>query len=157
MGLAERLGEEMKSALKSHDDLRLQALRLLKSAVHNKEIELRRPLEEAEIQGVVSTLVKQRHESIDLFRKGGRLDLAEKEEREIRVLEGYLPPSLSEGELDALIAAAVSESGAAAPKDLGRVMKVLMPKVAGRAEGNRVRERVMARLGGAGSPSGGKP
>ena len=117
-----------------------------KPSMKVKEKEIRRQPDETEIHQVISSLVKQRHDSVELYRKGGRPDLASKEEDEIRVLQDFLPQQLSLQELETMVVEAVSEAGAASLKDMGRVMKILMPKVAGRAEGKMVNELVRSRL-----------
>ena len=142
MGIIQKLDEEIKKAMKAQDSVRLGALRLIKTSAKNKEIELIHPLSEAEFFACLSTMVKQRHEAIDQFKKGNRDDLIKKEEDEIRVIEGFLPKQLSEGELDSLIAEAMSTTGAKGPKDMGLVMKTLKEKTAGRADGKLLSEKV---------------
>src|SRR5688572_13056816 len=132
MGLNEQLGADLTTAMKARDAARLSALRMLKAAIMNKGVEKARDLEDAEVLQVVASLVKQRRDSIEQFSKAGRTDLVEKETGEITVLEGYLPPSASPDEIDAAIAAAITETGAASPKDIGKVMKAVMPKLAGK-------------------------
>jgi len=112
-----------------------------------KEKDIRRQPSETEIHQVISSLVKQRHDSVEQYRKGGRADLASKEEDEIRVLQDFLPQQLSLEEVETMVSEAVSEAGATSPNDMGRVMKILMPKVAGRAEGKVVNELVRSKLG----------
>lgn len=146
MSLRDRLTEEMKVAMKSHDDLRLSAIRLIRSAVKNREIELRREFEDSEIIEVIASMIKQRRESIRLFTQGGRSDLVEKEEKELSVLLGFLPPQLELVELEELAQKAIDECGVQGMKELGKVMKVLAPRVAGRADGKIVAEVVKARL-----------
>lgn len=146
MAFKEKIDEEMVLAAKTKDKIRLSALRMLKSGLHNREIDLRRELGEAEFLQLLSSMVKQRKDSIEQFAKGGRTDLVEKEEAELKVIEEFLPAQLSEAELDAAIAEAVSEVGAAGVRDMGKVMKVLMPKLTGRADGKAVGEKVKARL-----------
>jgi uncharacterized protein YqeY len=149
MGLAQDVNAAITAAMKARDQARLGPLRMLKTALTNKQVEKGRDLDEAEGLQVVASLVRQRHESIEQFRKGGRTDLVEKETREIKVLETYLPPALDEAELDALVQAAISETGATSPKDMGRVMKDLMPRLAGRGvDGKAVNELVRRKLGG---------
>ena len=135
--------------MKARDQVRLDPLRMLKTALTNKQIEKGRDLDDAEALQVVASLVKQRRESIEQFRKGGRSDLVDKEAREIQILEAYLPPAMDTGELDALVQAAITETGATSPKDMGRVMKDLMPRLAGRGvDGKAVNELVRRKLGG---------
>jgi uncharacterized protein YqeY len=146
MSLRDRLIDEMKVAMKSRDDLRLSTIRLIRSAVKNREIELRREFEDAEIIEVIASMIKQRRESIRLFTQGARADLVEKEEKELSALLGFLPPQLERAELEELAQKAIAECGAQGMKDLGKVMKVLTPQVAGRADGKIVAEVVKARL-----------
>ena len=146
MAFKEKIDEEMVLAAKTKDKIRLSALRMLKSGLHNREIDLRRELDESEFLQLLSSMVKQRKDSIEQFANGGRTDLVEKEEAELKVIEEFLPVQLSEAELDAAIAEAVSEVGAGGVRDMGKVMKVLMPKLTGRADGKAVSEKVKARL-----------
>jgi uncharacterized protein YqeY len=148
MELKAGLQEAAKAALKSGDTLKLSTLRLLLAAVHNEEIRLRKELGTEEIQKIVATLSKQRNESIELYRKGGRDDLAQKEEAELRILQQFLPQPLSEQEVEALIRETIALSGARGVQDLGKVMKQVMPKVSGRADGRRVTELAKSLLGG---------
>lgn len=147
MALRERLSEEMKEAMKARDDLRLSVIRMIRSAVKNRDIELKRELNDQEIVEVISTLVKQRRESIRLFSEAGRQDLVEKEEKELALLLGFLPQQLSREEVAELVARIIAECGAQGGKDMGRVMKALMPHVAGRADGKLVSDLVRERLG----------
>ena len=147
MSLKAEIQEAVKIAMKSGDQITLSTLRLLLSALHNEEIRVRKDLGVEEIQKIISTLCKQRGEAIEMFRKGARVDLAEKEEAELVVLKRYLPQQLSEEEITALIRASIDESGAKGVGDLGKVMKVLMPKVSGRSDGKRVNEIAKALLG----------
>ena len=148
MSLKAEIQEAVKIALKSGDAVTLSTLRLLLSALHNEEIKLRKELTTDEIQKTITTLCKQRSEAIELFRKGGREELAQKEEAELLVLKRYLPHPLSEDEVAALIRTSINEAGAKGIQDLGKVMKLLMPKVAGRSDGKRVNEMTKALLGG---------
>jgi uncharacterized protein YqeY len=148
MELKAGLQEAAKVALKSGDALKLSTLRLLLAAVHNEEIRLRKELGTEEIQRVVSTLSKQRSESIELYRKGGREDLAQKEEAELKILQQFLPQPLTDQEVEALIREAIGELGASGIQDLGKVMKQVMPKVSGRSDGKRVNEMAKTLLGG---------
>ena len=148
MSLKAEIQEAVKIALKSGDRVTLSTLRLLLSALHNEEIRLRKELTADEIQKSITTLCKQRSEAIELFRKGGREELAQKEEAELLVLKRYLPQPLSEDEVAALIRASIDEAGAKGIGDLGKVMKLLMPKVSGRSDGKRVSEMAKALLGG---------
>lgn len=142
MTLRDRLTEEMKAAMKARDDLRLSAIRMIRAAASNREIELKRELGDPEIQEIIATLVKQRREAIRLFQEGGRQDLVAKEERELAILLGFLPQQLNREEVQALVVQAIAASGAQGAKDLGSVMKLVMPQVAGRADGKLVNEVV---------------
>ncbi|HMJ49514.1 MAG TPA: GatB/YqeY domain-containing protein [Burkholderiales bacterium] len=148
MSLKAEIQEAVKSALKSGDAVTLSTLRLLLSALHNEEIRVRRELATDEIHKIISTLCKQRGEAIELFRKGGREELARKEEAELAVLKRYLPQALSEAEITELIRLSIAEVGAKGVQDLGKVMKSLMPKVTGRSDGKRVNELAKNLLSG---------
>ena len=148
MTLKEKVDQEMIRALKTKDKTRLSALRMLKSGLHNREIDLKRELGEAEFLQLVASMVKQRKDSIEQFEKGGRTDLVEKEKAELKVIEEFLPSQLSEADLDSAITEAIREVGATGIRDMGKVMKVLMPKLTGRADGKAVGEKVKARLSG---------
>ena len=146
--LNDKIGADIASAMKAKDAARLSALRMLKAAVMNKGVEKGRDLDDGEVLQVVASLVKQRRDSIDQFAKAGRTDLVDKETAEIAVLEQYLPPAASGEEIDAAVAAAIAETGAASPKDMGKVMKAVMPKLAGKhADGRAVNEAVRRKLG----------
>jgi uncharacterized protein YqeY len=146
--LNEKIGADIASAMKAKDAARLSALRMLKAAVMNKGVEKGRDLDDGEVVQVVASLVKQRRDSIDQFAKAGRTDLVDKETAEIAVLEQYLPPAASADEIDAAVGAAIAETGAASPKDIGKVMKAVMPKLAGKhADGRAVNEAVRRKLG----------
>lgn len=142
MSLQQRLDNDLKGAIKSSDKVRTSVLRMLKAAVKNKQVENNRELSEEEIISVISTLSKQRRESIDLFLKGGREDLADKEKQEISILQSYLPDQLTPEELDRLIIEAIQESSAEGVKDIGQIMRLLMPRVKGAADGKVVNQRV---------------
>ena len=147
MSLEQSLSTDIVSAMKAKEPTRLGALRMLKTALTNKSIEKGRALEPAEELQVVSMLVKQRRDSIDQFTKGGRKDLADKEQAEILVLETYLPPSASDDDIAKAVEAAVAETGATSAKDMGKVMKAAMAGLAGKtADGKKVSEAVKARL-----------
>jgi len=149
MNLNEQIGADITAAMKAKDAARLSALRMLKAAMMNKGVEKGRDLDDAEVLQVVSSLVKQRRDSIEQFAKAGRTDLVDKETREVAVLEHYLPPAATAEEIEAAVAAAIAESGAASPKDMGKVMKAVMPKLAGKnADGRAVNEAVRRKLGG---------
>jgi len=142
MDLKAEIQSQMKSAMKSGDRVTVDTLRLLLSAIHNDEIKDRRELTSDEIQRTITTLCKQRSESIDLFRKGNRDDLVQKEEAELTVLARFLPEPLTDDELKSAVMSAIEESGAKGLQDLGKVMKQVMPKVAGRGDGKRVNQMV---------------
>jgi uncharacterized protein YqeY len=141
-----KLNEEMVTATKSKDKIRLSAIRMLKTALHNKEINLMRPLNESEVLQVLSSMIKQRKDSIEQFTKGGRTDLVEKEEAELKVIQEFMPAQMSEDEVDSLIKKAIEEAGAVSVKEMGKVMKILMPKLTGTADGKMVGEKVKAFL-----------
>ena len=148
MGLKLEIQDSIKAAMKGGDRLTLWTLRLLSSALHNEEIKEHRELASEEILKVISTLCKQRQEAIEQFRKGGRADLVEKEEAELKVLRRYLPEALSEEEVRALIRKSIEEVGAKGIRDLGQVMKQVIPKITGRAGGKRVSELAKEMLSG---------
>ena len=147
MELKAQIQDAVKTAMKSGDSVTLSTLRLLLSALHYEEIKVRRDLNPSEIEKTISTLCKQRIEASELFRQGGREELAQKEEAELRVLRRFLPEPLSEQEVQALIQTSIEESGARGLDDLGKVMKLVMPKVSGRSDGKRVNELAKALLG----------
>jgi hypothetical protein len=148
MTLTEQVNADIATAMKAKDSARLSALRMMKAAIMNKEVEKGRTLEDAEVVQVVTSLVKQRRDSIEQFSRAGRTDLVDKETGEIAVLEAYLPPAASPEEIAAAVAAAIVETGAASAKDIGKVMKAVMPKFAGRtADGRAVNEAVRRKLG----------
>lgn len=148
MPLNDKIGGDITAAMKAKDAPRLSALRMLKAAVMNKGVEKGRDLDDAEVLQVVASLVKQRRDSIDQFAKAGRTDLVDKETGEIAVLETYLPPAASAEEIEAAVAAAIGETAAASVKDMGKVMKAVMPKLAGKhADGRTVNEAVRRKLG----------
>lgn len=148
MTFIERISQDIANAMRARDTMRLGALRMAKAALMNQEVHKGRPLDEAESQQVITSLIKQRRDSIEQFRKGGRDDLADKEAVEITTLETYLPPPMDAAGLERLVDDVVAELGAGGPKDLGRVMKALMPKLAGQAvDGKTVTEMVRRRLG----------
>jgi len=146
MNLSERLNQEMVKAAKAKDKWRLSALRMMKTVLHNKEIDLKRELTDTEFLQLLSSMVKQRNDSIEQFTKGGRNDLVEKEEAELKVIQEFMPQQLSEAEIIAQIEIAVREAGATGVKDLGKVMKILMPRLTGRADGKAVSDKAKAIL-----------
>ncbi len=151
MALRERLDEDLKTAMREKDTVKLSTVRLLKSAIKYREIEFAKTLDDAEIQAVVASEIKRRRDSIEQYRAGNRPDLADREEAEVRVLQAWLPAQLSADELRAKVDEVVRRLGASSPRDMGAVMKALLPEVQGRAEGKAVSELVkqkLAALGG---------
>ncbi len=148
MALRERLDEDLKTAMRAKDSLRMNTVRGLKSAVKYREIELMKPLDDAGILGVVGSEIKRRRDSVEQYRAANRPELAETEEAEIRLLQDYLPQQLSAAELEAKVAEVVARVGAQGPKDMGAVMKALLPEVQGKADGKVVSELVKQRLAG---------
>ena len=146
MSLKERLESGLKEAMKSGDRVAVAAIRLSLSEAKNAMIEKRRPLEDNEIVNILRSGVKKRQESIEIFAKGNRQDLVDKETAEIKVLEAFLPAAMPAAELEALVAAAIAETGAASMKDIGKVMKAVLPRVAGRADGAEVNKLIRAKL-----------
>ncbi|MDQ3212125.1 MAG: GatB/YqeY domain-containing protein [Acidobacteriota bacterium] len=150
MTLIEKISADMTAAMRTKDQARLMPLRMAKAALMNREVEKGRALDEAEAQQVVASLIKQRHDSVEQFTKGGRAELAARETAEIAVLEAYVPPPLDPAAIEQAVDEAVRETGATAAKDMGRVMKAVMPKLAGRgADGRTINEIVRRKLGGA--------
>lgn len=148
MEIKAKLIEEMKGAAKEKDKARLSIIRFALAAVQNKEKQLLRDLSEQEAIQVISGLIKKGKESIEQFTTGQRADLVEKEEHEVAVLQAFLPQQLTTAELEAEVIKAVEEAGASAPQDMGKVMKILMPRIAGRADGRVVNELVRKKLSG---------
>ena len=152
MNISERIARDVVAAMKARDEHRLSTLRMVKSALRNKEIDKRAPLDDQEATAVLNTLIKQRKDSIEQFTKGGRKELADKEAAEIVMIEGYMPPAASEDEIAAVVRAAISEMGSPTMKDMGAVMKNAMAKFAAsgtRVEGKMVSESVKKLLAGA--------
>jgi uncharacterized protein YqeY len=147
MDLKTTIQNDIKTAMKAQDSVKLGALRMLSAEIKKREIDKRTALDDAEVQKAIATLIKQRQDSIEAFVKGGRQDLADKEKQEIGFLSAYLPAQLPDAEVEKIVAAAIQESGAKAPSDIGKVMKVVLPKIAGRADGKKVNEIVRALLG----------
>ncbi|MDZ7638882.1 MAG: GatB/YqeY domain-containing protein [Bryobacterales bacterium] len=149
MALLEQVQKDMVTAMKAKDQLRLDAIRMIKTALTKAKVDSSKEFDEkAELQ-VLSSLLKQRHEAAEMFRKGGREESARQEEQEARIIEGYMPSAPSEEELGAAIEAAVAETGASSAKDLGAMMKAVQARLAGkRVDGKALSERVRARLGG---------
>ena len=155
MAIVSDVNAAIVQAMRDRDAARLSALRMLKTALTNRSIERGHELDDVEARQVVASLVKQRKDSIEQFTKGGRDDLAAKENAEITVLEGYLPPALDPALIDRAVAEAIAETGAASPKDMGRVMKAVMVRLAGQSvDGKAVNELVRAKLAEAGRAKG---
>lgn len=148
MALKDQLETEQKTAMKEKDAVKLSVVRLLKSAIKYREIELAKALDDAGVIGVIASEIKRRRDSVEQYRAGNRQDLVDREEAEIRVLQGWLPAQLTADELRAKVDEAVKRVGATGPKDMGAVMKALLPEVQGRADGKAVSELVKARLSG---------
>ena len=147
MTLQEKIQSHMTEAMRNKDSLRLSVLRMMKSAVKNKEIEKMKPLEEGECIAVLNTLVKQRKDSVEQFRNGGREELAQKEEAEIKIIEEYLPAAATDDEILAAVSKAIEETGASSIKDMGKVMKATMGRLSGKtADGSRVSQLVKEKL-----------
>jgi uncharacterized protein YqeY len=147
MGLREKIDADIKDALKSGAKDKVSALRMLSAALKNKEIDKRRPLTDEEVIETIRTIIKQRKDSIEQFTKGGRQDLADKETAEAVLLEVYLPRQLTREELEAMVREAVAQTGAQGARDMGKVMKALVPMAAGRADGKLLSELVKIALG----------
>ena len=147
MSLRQDIHKDIAVAMKSGDKDRLSTVRMLMSAIKYKEVDAHRELTDEETIAVISTLVKQRQDSIEQFTKGNRMDLVEKETKELEVLRTYLPPQLSETEVRDIIKKAVAETGAQGQKDMGKLMKVVMPQVKGKADGKLVNDIVKEVLG----------
>jgi uncharacterized protein len=148
MTLKQRVTDDMKAAMRAKDPARLSAVRLLLAAMKQKEVDERVELSDADVLGIIDKMVKQRRESIAQYEKAARADLAAVEKFEIEVLSAYLPQQVGEAELAQTIAAAVAESGASGVKDMGKVMALLRPRLAGRADMGKVSGLVKAKLGG---------
>jgi uncharacterized protein YqeY len=147
MTLKERITEDMKTAMRSGEKDRLAVIRLLQAGIKQREVDERITLDDSQVTSVLEKMIKQRRESVLAFEKGGRADLVAKENGEIAVLQTYLPAQLSEAELDALITEAISSTGAASIKDMGKVMGVVKAKAAGKADMGAVGARIKAKLG----------
>lgn len=148
MKLLERIGQDITAAMRARDQARLAPLRMAKAALMNREIEKGRALEEAEVEQVITSLIKQRRDSIEQFTKGGRAELAAREGAEITVLQAYLPPAIDADGIEAAIDAVIAETGASGAKDLGRVMKGVMSRLAGQTvDGKEINQLVRQKLG----------
>jgi len=146
MSLEERLVEEMKQALKSNDKLKLSTIRMIRSASKNKEIELRKKLEDEDVVKVIQVMLRKGEESVEQFQTGGRMDLVEKEKKEIEILKSFLPQPLSQEEILKIIDQSIQETQASSLKDIGKVMKSVMPKIGGKADGKLINQLVKERL-----------
>jgi uncharacterized protein len=147
MSLRDRLTEDLKLAMKARDQLRMDVIRMIKAAVMNKEIEIKKDLDDAEMSRVMTTMIKQRRESVEQFEKGNRAELAAKERMEITVLESYFPHALSPDQLSIVVDAVIQETGARSLKEMGGVMKAVMARVAGQpVDGKQISDLVRAKL-----------
>ncbi len=146
MSLEERLIEEMKGAMKSSDKLRLSTIRMIRSALKNKEIEIRKKLEDEDVVKVIQAMVRKGEESVEQFHTGGRTDLVEKEKKEIEILKSFLPQPLSQDQILKIIDQSIQETQASSLKDIGKVMKSVMPKIGGKADGKLINQLVKERL-----------
>lgn len=146
MALREQINEDLKAAMRGGDVARRDTIRLLLSALKQREVDERKVLTDADVLGIIEKMLKQRRDSISQFEQGGRQDLADKEKQELTLLQAYMPQALGDAEIAAAVAAAVAETGAAAPSDMGKVMAVLKPKLAGRADMTKVSATVKAHL-----------
>lgn len=149
MSLTDQITQDIAAAMKARDAARLSALRMVKAALMNSAVSRGRDLEDGEAQQVLASLIKQRRDSIEQFKAAGRTDLVEKESAEIQVLEQYAPPAVEPDELDRIVGAAIAETGASSPRDLGRVMKAVMAALAGKTiDGKAVSDLVRKKLSG---------
>lgn len=146
MSLEERLIEEMKEAMKANDKLRLSTIRMIRSSLKNKEIEVRKKLGDEDIMKVIQGMIRKGEESLEQFQAGGRADLVEKEQKEIEILKSYLPQPISREEIVKVIDETIKETQASSLKDLGKVMKSVMPKLGGKADGKLINQLVRERL-----------
>jgi hypothetical protein len=138
----QRIDTDLKEALKARDELKLSVVRMIKASLKNKSIEKMAPLTDDEVISVLSTMSKQRRESIEQFANAGRSDLVEKEKKELEIIQSYMPAQLSAEDIDEIIRAAIAETGASQPGDMGKVMKIVAPKTKGLADGKAVNRRV---------------
>jgi len=148
MPLKDQISNDLKDAMRAGDARRRDAIRLLTAALKQKEVDERKPLADADIVAIIDKMIKQRRDSIAQFEKGGRQDLADNEKFEVGILQTYMPQALSEAEIADIVSAAITESGAKAPADMGKVMGVLKSKLAGRADMSKVSAQVKAKLAG---------
>jgi hypothetical protein len=147
MSLRDRLTEDLKQAMKARDQLRMDVIRMIKATVLNKEVELKKDLDDAEMSRVMTTMIKQRKESVEQFEKGNRAELAAKERQEIAIIEAYLPQALSPDQLAGVVEAVIRDTGATSIKDMGAVMKAVMARLTGQAvDGKQVSDLVRSKL-----------
>ena len=147
MSLRDRLTEDLKLAMKARDQLRMDVIRMIKAAVLNKEVEMKKDLDDAEMSRIMTTMIKQRKESVEQYEKGQRAELAAKERQEISIIEAYLPKALSLEELDRIVDAVIHESGATSAKDMGAVMKAVMARLVGQpVDGKQISDLVRSKL-----------
>ena len=147
MSLHDRLTEDLKLAMKARDQLRMDVIRMIKAAVMNKEMEIKKDLDDAEMSRVMTAMIKQRRESIEQFEKGQRVELADKERQEIAILESYLPQALSSEQLSAVVDSVIRDTGARSLKEMGIVMKAVMVRVAGQpVDGKQISDLVRSKL-----------
>jgi uncharacterized protein YqeY len=151
MALKDQLDADLKSAMREKDALRLSVVRMLKSAVKYREIEVMKPLDDAGVQGVIASEIKRRRDSVEQYKAGNRKDLADKEEAEIVILQAYQPKQMSAAEVEAKVDEVIARVAAQGPKDMGAVMKALLPEVQGKAEGKAVSDLVKQRLAARGA------
>jgi uncharacterized protein len=147
MSLRDRLSEDLKLAMKARDQLRMDVIRMIKAAVLNKEVEMKKDLDDADMSRIMTTMIKQRKESVEQYEKGQRAELAAKERQEISIIESYLPKALSADELERIVESLIQETGATSAKDMGAVMKAVMARLAGQpVDGKQVSDLVRAKL-----------
>ena len=147
MSLRDRLSEDLKLAMKARDQLRMDVIRMIKAAVLNKEVEMKKDLDDAEMSRIMTTMIKQRKESVEQYEKGQRAELAAKERQEISIIESYLPKALSADELERIVESLIRETGATSAKDMGMVMKAVMTRLVGQpVDGKQVSDLVRSKL-----------
>jgi uncharacterized protein YqeY len=148
MALREQINDDLKAAMRGGDAARRDTIRLLTAALKQREVDERKTLGDADVLAVIEKMIKQRRDSISQFEQGGRQDLADRERQELLLLQGYMPQAMGEAEVAAAVTAAIAESGASAPADMGKVMALLKPQLAGRADMGKVSAAVKSRLSG---------
>ena len=147
MSLRDRLSEDLKLAMKARDQLRMDVIRMIKAAVLNKEVEMKKDLDDAEMSRIMTTMIKQRKESVEQYEKGRRAELAAKERQEISIIESYLPKALSADELERIVESVIGETGATSANEMGAVMKAVMTRLAGQpVDGKQVSDLVRSKL-----------